>query len=115
MRLLCDAIWLMQISTSNKFVLLKLADCADADHIAFPGIAEIAWSTGISARQVQRSLKELHRAGLIRRQFRQNRSSIYTVLPEYIGNVPSNLHRLKAVRRAQKAERLKARFDADNV
>lgn len=102
MRLLSDLAWMMRLKTSEKSVLLRLADAADDRHIAFPGVPDIAWYTGLSERQVQRDLKALEAAGLLHRQFRNNSSTIYTVLPRSKGRVLRELRDLRDARRREK-------------
>lgn len=50
-----------------RAVLKSLANCADAHgRNAFPGVEQIASEAGLTARSVQRLLRELLRAGVIR-------------------------------------------------
>ena len=102
MRLLSDLAWMMRLKSSEKLVLLRLADAADNRHVAFPGVPDIAWYTGLSERQVQRDLKSLEAAGLLLRHFRNNSSTVYTVLPSSKGRVQQDLRELRVARRQEK-------------
>ena len=101
----------MRLKASEKSVLLRLADAADQRHVAFPGVPDIAWHTGLSERQVQRDLKALEAAGLLHRQFRGNSSTIYTVLPKSKGRVLQQLKELRAERRREKLNEYALRIE----
>lgn len=59
-------VWKLLLPTLDKFVLLKLADCAnDEGENAYPAVATIARETGMSVRSVQRSLGNLLREGIL--------------------------------------------------
>lgn len=54
------------VSPSRKLVLLKLSDMANEKGVCWPSIANIARDCRLSARSVQRVLRELEANGLIR-------------------------------------------------
>lgn len=62
--------------SSTKFLLVALANYADADGICWPSIARLAADVCLSERTVQRRLRDLQRAGLIavHRRHRRNGS-----------------------------------------
>lgn len=61
-------------------VLLAIADIADADGHAFPGIQHLATMTRLSEITVSRRIGELEDAGTLTVQRRSGRASLYTVL-----------------------------------
>lgn len=74
-----------KVPSTEKFVLVVLADYADEEGSCFPGQKRIAEKVGGSERTVRRSLKSLEARGLIRRERRSrgdgSRSSDRYVLP----------------------------------
>jgi DNA-binding transcriptional ArsR family regulator len=53
-------------SATRKFVLMAIADYADEHGKAYPSVARLAEDTELSDRSVQRALKDLEEAGLLR-------------------------------------------------
>ena len=62
---LTAAVWELDLPHNQAWVLMALADHADDEGIAEPTIADLAWQTSYSLRQVQRILKRLRLTGLI--------------------------------------------------
>ena len=75
--------WDMELpDPTQKLILMSIADQANDEwRTAWPSVAFIARRTGVSARTVQRHLKELVRAGHLGIEERRNNSSIYTIFP----------------------------------
>jgi DNA-binding transcriptional ArsR family regulator len=59
------------IGASEKFLLVVLANYADADFSCWPSVKRLCADTGMGERTVQRSLKALEAAGLVRRDERR--------------------------------------------
>lgn len=61
-----DNVWKLSIPPHHAWILMALADHADdTGENIFPSIARIAWKTGLSSRQVRRTMSELRECGLI--------------------------------------------------
>ncbi|WP_348995936.1 helix-turn-helix domain-containing protein [Achromobacter sp. HNDS-1] len=76
------ACWPLQMPTSQKFVLISLADNANDEGVCWPSIDKIVARTCLTDRTVQKCLKWLEERGVISRQKRHRRSAVYTVTPE---------------------------------
>lgn len=86
--------WEMRgLNSSEKFVLVALADLADEQNSCFPGQEYLAGMIGASVSTVRRSLKSLEKAGLIERSERR-RSSGYRTSDRYYLRVTES-HRSK--------------------
>lgn len=75
----------LQLGMSEKFVLLKLADCADDRGCnAFPSVQSIAASCGCTERTVRSALRRLETLGLLEVTARatNRRPTVYRVRPE---------------------------------
>ncbi|MFB9283135.1 helix-turn-helix domain-containing protein [Pseudoclavibacter helvolus] len=87
--------WQCQLPATRKFILIYLADLADEAHSCFPGQAKIAEHVSASVATVQRALKDLEDAGLLRRERRstngRGRSSDRFYLAVEAHDQPSNL------------------------
>ena len=59
------------IGASEKFLLVVLANYADADFSCWPSVKRLCADTGMGERTVQRSLKALEAAGLVKRDERR--------------------------------------------
>lgn len=73
--------WPLQMSPSQKAVLIALADQANDDGVCWPSVGTISERTCLSERAVQDALKWLQRAGVVFREYRQNTSTCYTITP----------------------------------
>ena len=56
-----------RISTTQKIVLLSMADRAGEDHTCWPSLARLCADTGLSDRAVQKAMTDLEALGLVRR------------------------------------------------
>lgn len=63
---LAGDVWELDLTGSKRDVLLVYADHANEDHLAWPGVALVAWKVGVSERQVQRVLRSLVTDGLLK-------------------------------------------------
>ncbi len=93
--------WAMRrnVSPSRKLVLLKLSDMANEKGVCWPSIANVARDCRLSARSVQRVLRELEVNGLIRvfarhRSDGSRTSNGYVVAPDGSVNLspPGDAH-----------------------
>ncbi len=75
------ACWPLQMSGTQKAVLISLADQANDQGVCWPAVETIAERTCASARAVQEALKWLEEHGAITRERRSQRSTMYTVTP----------------------------------
>jgi pyocin large subunit-like protein len=83
------------ISSTDKLVLIGLADCTNtASGLCFPSVGWLAETvTETTERTVQRSLRRLETRGLIATVKRPGTSSMYTVFPPGAAGVgPSIAH-----------------------
>lgn len=67
--------------TRLKLLMLALADHADAHGRCYPSTTRLAARTGLHRATVIRGLSELESAGVIRREPRRGRSTVYHLLP----------------------------------
>ena len=56
-----------RISTTQKIVLLSMADRAGEDHTCWPSLARLCADTGLSDRAVQKAMADLETLGFVRR------------------------------------------------
>lgn len=75
------ACWPLQMSGTQKAVLISLADQANDQGVCWPAVETIAERTCASERTVQEALKWLEEHGAITRERRSQRSTMYTVTP----------------------------------
>ena len=78
-------VWDLDLPSTEKLVLLKLADCADdAGANAYPGVQTLGDCCGLSRRAVQYVLRKLEEAGLIEVQKRAvfDHSTVYRIHTE---------------------------------
>ncbi|MGQ7956483.1 helix-turn-helix domain-containing protein [Pseudomonas sp. SP16.1] len=80
--LVSSACWQLQgMSATQKIVLISLADQANDEGVCWPSVGSIAKRTCLSPRAVQDAIGWLESAGALRRDFRFNSSTSYTVTP----------------------------------
>lgn len=91
-------VWGLDVTGSEKLVLLCLGDHADNDGVCWPGLAAVSEKTGISERQVMRIVSGLEKTGLLTMEKRKGAQ----------GRQQSNLYKLDL-----KDTRLKARTTAE--
>lgn len=85
--------WPLQMSATQKAVLISLADQANDDGVCWPAVGTISERTCISERSVQDALKWLETHSAIQREHRNQRSTIYTVTPAtYTGKAAVTAH-----------------------
>ncbi|NMU89072.1 hypothetical protein HGQ98_04145, partial [Achromobacter ruhlandii] len=76
------ACWPLQMPSSQKSVLISLADNANDEGVCWPSVERIVERTCLTDRTVQKCLKWLEERAVINRQKRHKRSAVYTVTPE---------------------------------
>lgn len=74
-------VWAIDLPASQKIVLLALADCANDEGLAWPGMASLSRKCSKSERTVQTMLAELETAGHITREQVPGKGCRYTVHP----------------------------------
>jgi pyocin large subunit-like protein len=70
--------WQQDIPSSQKFVLVALADMADSQESCYPGQERIAQMTNVSLDTVQRAITALEKLGLLSRTARRNETGYRT-------------------------------------
>lgn len=74
--------WPLQgMSSTQKAVLISLADNANDDGVCWPSVAKIAIRTCLSARAVQGGIRWLCSTGILTVSERMGRSTVYTITP----------------------------------
>lgn len=81
-------VWDLDLSASQKIVLLALADCANDEGQAWPGITSLRQKCSKSERTVQTMLADLEAAGHITRHQVPGRGCKYQIHPG--GKTPAN-------------------------
>ncbi len=76
-----DKVWPLQMSSTQKIVLLSLADQADQNGRCWPSVGTICKRTCLCERAVQSAISRLESDGHIRREHRHGRSTHYFVTP----------------------------------
>jgi hypothetical protein len=69
------------IPATRKLVLLALADCANDQGECYPSIPHLVGKCSLAERTVQESIAQLEAQGMIRREFRTGRATVYWVTP----------------------------------
>lgn len=77
-----SACWPLQMSPTQKLVLMSLADQANSQGICWPGIQAIAVRTCLSDRAVRKAIRDLENLGYVASQGRSGTSNHYTITPE---------------------------------
>ena len=86
--------WNLDLKTTDKFVLVALADMADESHSCFPGQQTLAQMVGASETTVRRSISRLSEMGLLTREERRNKSGYKTSDRYFLQlDVTANSHR----------------------
>lgn len=78
-----SSVWELSLSSTEKLVLLALADCANDEGECWPSIATIGRKAGIGERSVQRSIQSLKDAGHLSRREVPGRGCRYTIHPRH--------------------------------
>lgn len=76
------ACWPLQMSSTQKAVLISLADQANDEGVCWPSVGTIAERTCMSERAVQDALKWLEGQSAVQRERRNQRSTVYIVTPK---------------------------------
>lgn len=76
-----DASWLVDVSPTQKLVLLCLTAHANDDGACWPSVARIAARSGLARRAVIYNLRRLERSGHISREISRGRVTRYRVHP----------------------------------
>lgn len=89
-----DAAWLVEISSTQKLVLLCLAAHADEHGLCWPSVKRIAARCRLTPRAVMLSLQHLEKAGHVTRQMSPGRVTRYRVHPctTFTGESSSPVH-----------------------
>lgn len=75
------ACWMLEMPPAAKAVLISLADNANDHGECWPSVGYIARRTCLAERTVQRSIRWLEEAGLLKAKMTHGRSTRYTVTP----------------------------------
>ena len=73
------AVWAISVGSTDKFVLLALADAADENGRCWPSIATLGEKTGLSRRAVEGAIKRLQISGYIQVIHRHRHSNVFTL------------------------------------
>lgn len=81
-------VWRMDLPTTDKMVLLALADAANDDGVAWPAVSSageaklpLCRKTSLSERAVQGAIRRLEKGGFLECRMRPGRSTVYLVRP----------------------------------
>lgn len=86
------AVWALEMpSSTDKLVLLALADNANDEGECWPSMTTLSVKTCLSDRAVQKSLKRLQEIGAATIKERAGRSNIFIITPER-GSPPNVVH-----------------------
>ena len=84
-------VWPLPLTSTQKLVLLALADNCNDRGECYPSISNLSEKTGLSDRGVQKVISELEKMGFVSRSMRYGRSTLYTLTPER-GSPPNVVH-----------------------
>jgi hypothetical protein len=84
-----SVVWRLSLGSTEKLVMLALADIANDDGEAYPSNRLLMERTGLSDRAIQKALTKLQDAGYLGREMRAGRSTIYRLLPS---KPPNDVH-----------------------
>lgn len=80
--LIMSACWPLQgMSIAQKSVIISLADNANDEGVCWPSVAKIAMRTCMSERAVQSAIRWLVDAGILSKDERLGRSTVFTITP----------------------------------
>jgi hypothetical protein len=71
--------WKSDFQSGRKMVLLALCDNASDEGVCYPGIPTIARKCSMGERTVQGHIADLEKLGIVRREFRTGRSTLYQI------------------------------------
>src|ERR1700761_2602861 len=93
-------IWVLRgIPATTKLIILKLADNADDHGKCWPSVPHIASECEVSQRTVQSAILWAEKHGLIKREMRSGKSTLYQIVPGKFGAPPQILHPRKSQHR----------------
>lgn len=72
--------WKQQLPVAQKLVLLSMADRAGETFQCWPSVRRLCFDTNASERTVQQAISELEKRGLIKRDMRQGRATLYYLI-----------------------------------
>lgn len=72
--------WKQQVPSSQKIVLLSMADRAGEDFRCWPSVRRLCLDTSLSERTVQQAVCDLEKSGLIKRDMRTGRATVYYLI-----------------------------------
>ena len=67
-----------ELPSRAKLVYIYLHDRCDKSMVAWPGVKTIARELSISDRTVRRAIKDLEKAGLVRKEYKKRANGSYT-------------------------------------
>ena len=76
------AVWGMQLPSTDKYVLLALANRANASGVCYPSAKGIASDTGLNVKTVRAALDRLENGGFIKVQNRAGTSPLFELDPD---------------------------------
>lgn len=71
--------WKSDFQSGRKMVLLALCDNASDEGVCYPGIPTLAKKCSMGERTVQAHIADLEKLGIVRREFRTGRSTLYQI------------------------------------
>jgi len=86
---LLNAAFKTQLPNREKFVLVALCDQADDEGMCFPSVPLLAARCSMSLRSVQGALRALEALGVLKRDFRQGRSTVYRIVSGLLVHAPA--------------------------
>jgi DNA-binding transcriptional ArsR family regulator len=75
--------WQQPVTSTQKLVLLSLADRANEHHVCYPSIARLCNDTGLHRETIMGALKSLFDLGLLEVDKQPGRGNIYTLVGVY--------------------------------
>jgi DNA-binding transcriptional ArsR family regulator len=89
--------WKSGLSSGQKMVLLALCDNANDQGECYPSVPMLAEKCSMGERTVQQHISDLEAAGIVKREMRTGRSTLYRIDPRKIctpaeSAPPQNLH-----------------------
>lgn len=79
---LMTAVWELDLSATEKLVMLALADWANDDGHCWPSMKQLSGKTGMTDRGIRKVMGELVAAGHLERDERPGKGVVYTVTPK---------------------------------
>jgi hypothetical protein len=71
--------WKSDFQSGRKMVLLALCDNASDEGVCYPGIPTLARKCSMGERTIQGHIADLEKLGIVRREFRTGRSTLYQI------------------------------------